>query len=129
MEELYLHQVTRALGRVRIPGSKSITNRALLLAALSEGATLLTGVLESEDTTVMMDALSALGVGVDKLDTPGRVRVTGVGKGAGFPVKAAEIFILGVKIAHILEVIADAPVSPRSFELFYGFERTRNIGP
>ena len=93
MEELYLHQVTRALGRVRIPGSKSITNRALLLAALSEGTTLLTGVLESEDTTVMQDALTALGVGVEKLDTPGRVRVTGVGRGAGFPVKAAEVFM------------------------------------
>jgi 3-phosphoshikimate 1-carboxyvinyltransferase len=93
MEELYLHQVTRALGRVRIPGSKSITNRALLLAALAEGTTLLTGVLESEDTTVMMDALTSLGVGVDKLETPGRVRVTGVGKGAGFPVKAAELFM------------------------------------
>ena len=93
MEELYLHQVTRALGRVRIPGSKSITNRALLLAALSEGTTLLTGVLESDDTSVMMDALSALGVGVDRLETPGRVRVTGIGKGAGFPVKAAELFM------------------------------------
>ena len=93
MEELYLHQVTRALGRVRIPGSKSISNRALLLAALAEGTTLLTGVLESEDTTIMLDALAALGVGVEKLEAAGRVRVTGVGRGAGFPVKAAEIFM------------------------------------
>jgi 3-phosphoshikimate 1-carboxyvinyltransferase len=93
MEELYLHQVTRALGRVRIPGSKSITNRALLLAALAEGTTLLTGVLESEDTTVMQDALAALGVGVERLEAPDRVRVSGVGRGAGFPVKAAELFM------------------------------------
>jgi 3-phosphoshikimate 1-carboxyvinyltransferase len=93
MEELYLHQVTRALGRIRIPGSKSISNRALLLAALAEGTTSLTGVLESEDTAVMRDALAALGVGVETLDEPGSVRVTGVGRGAGFPVKAAELFM------------------------------------
>jgi len=93
MEALYLHQVTRALGRIRLPGSKSISNRALLLAALSEGTTLLTGVLESDDTTVMRDALSALGVGVETLDKPGCVRVTGVGRRAGFPVKAAELFM------------------------------------
>jgi 3-phosphoshikimate 1-carboxyvinyltransferase len=41
----------------------------------------------------MRDALSALGVGVEPLDKPGRVRVTGVGRGAGFPVKAAELFM------------------------------------
>ena len=93
MNFLFLHQVTRALGRIRIPGSKSISNRALLLAALAEGTTLLTGVLDSEDTAVMRDALTALGVGVEVLDTPGRVRVTGVGRGAGFPVKTAELFM------------------------------------
>jgi 3-phosphoshikimate 1-carboxyvinyltransferase len=93
MEALYLHQVTRALGRIRLPGSKSISNRALLLAALSEGTTLLTGVLESDDTAVMRDALTSLGVSVEPLDKPGRVRVTGVGRGAGFPVKAAELFM------------------------------------
>jgi 3-phosphoshikimate 1-carboxyvinyltransferase len=93
VEELYLHQVTNALGHVRVPGSKSISNRALLLAALAEGVTLLTGVLESDDTVVMRDALAALGVGVEPLDEPGQVRVTGVGRGAGFPVKAAELFM------------------------------------
>jgi len=93
MESLYLHQVTRALGRIRMPGSKSISNRALLLAALSEGTTILTGVLDSEDTVVMRDALTALGVSVEMLEVPGRVRVTGIGSGAGFPVKAAEIFM------------------------------------
>jgi len=93
MDSLYLHQVTRALGRVQLPGSKSITNRALLLAALSEGTTILTGVLDSDDTTVMRDALTALGVGVEPLESPGRLRVTGVGRGQGFPVKVAEVFM------------------------------------
>jgi 3-phosphoshikimate 1-carboxyvinyltransferase len=93
MDSAYLHQMTRALGRVRLPGSKSISNRALLLAALAEGATSLTGVLESEDTAVMKDALAALGVGVESLDSPGKVRVTGIGRGNGFPIKAAELYM------------------------------------
>ena len=91
MDSAYLHQMTRALGRVRLPGSKSISNRALVLAALSEGATSLTGVLESEDTSVMKDALAALGVGVESMESPGKMRVTGIGRGAGFPIKAAEL--------------------------------------
>ena len=49
---------------VAVPGSKSITNRALLLAALSEGGGSLTGALRSRDTDLMVDALRALGVPV-----------------------------------------------------------------
>jgi 3-phosphoshikimate 1-carboxyvinyltransferase len=51
----------------RIPGSKSITNRALVLAALSEGTTTLTGVLESDDTRHMQQALLELGIEVRKV--------------------------------------------------------------
>ena len=93
MDSAYIHQMTRALGRVRLPGSKSISNRALLLAALAEGATSLTGVLESEDTTVMKDALASLGVGIETLESPGKVRVMGIGRGNGFPIKAAELYM------------------------------------
>jgi 3-phosphoshikimate 1-carboxyvinyltransferase len=50
---------------VSVPGSKSITNRALLLAALSEGGGTLTGALRSRDSELMIDALRALGVPVD----------------------------------------------------------------
>src|SRR5690242_13831759 len=50
----------------RIPGSKSITNRALVLAALAEGTTRLEGVLESDDTRHMQQALLELGVAVRK---------------------------------------------------------------
>ncbi len=50
---------------VTVPGSKSITNRALLLAALSEGGGTLTGALRSRDSKLMIDALRALGVPVD----------------------------------------------------------------
>lgn len=49
---------------VTLPGSKSITNRALITAALADGASLLTGLLLAEDTRLMIDALRALGVAV-----------------------------------------------------------------
>ena len=55
--------------RPRVPGSKSITNRALLLAALAEGESVLRGGLDSDDTVVMRAALEALGVGVQNLET------------------------------------------------------------
>lgn len=53
-----------AAGTVRLPGSKSISNRVLLLAALSEGKTVVRDLLASDDTAVMLDALRALGCGV-----------------------------------------------------------------
>jgi 3-phosphoshikimate 1-carboxyvinyltransferase len=55
-------------GRVSPPGSKSITNRALLLAALAKGETRLTGALKSDDTARMAEALAAMGVGVVEAD-------------------------------------------------------------
>ena len=55
-------------GRASPPGSKSITNRALLLAALSEGSSRLTGALKSDDTRYMADALRAMGVSVAEPD-------------------------------------------------------------
>ena len=48
-------------GVVRLPGSKSISNRVLLLAALSEGATDVVDLLDSDDTQVMLKALTQLG--------------------------------------------------------------------
>jgi len=52
-------------GSIRPPGSKSITNRALVCAALADGASTLTGALVSEDTRVMIDGLGQLGIGVE----------------------------------------------------------------
>ncbi|MGH8493866.1 MAG: 3-phosphoshikimate 1-carboxyvinyltransferase [Moraxellaceae bacterium] len=64
-----LHPVAGALkGRVIVPGSKSITNRALLLAALAKGRSVLTGALKSDDTRHMATALRAMGVTVDEPD-------------------------------------------------------------
>ena len=68
------------VGRVTPPGSKSITNRALLLAALARGTSRLTGALKSRDTTLMAAALRQMGVVVDEPDdisfvvtSPGRL--------------------------------------------------------
>ena len=60
-----------------VPGSRSLTNRALLAAALADGESLLRGGLESDDTEAMRDCLDALGVQVDSSSDPWRVRGAG----------------------------------------------------
>jgi 3-phosphoshikimate 1-carboxyvinyltransferase len=63
--------------RVRVPGSKSITNRALLCAALAPGHSRLTGALFAEDTRAMLAAVSALGADVTADEAGGTVDVVG----------------------------------------------------
>jgi 3-phosphoshikimate 1-carboxyvinyltransferase len=79
-----------ARGTVRLPGSKSISNRVLLLAALSQGKTEVRDLLQSDDTERMLDGLRTLGVKVDALGD-NACRVTGCG--GNFPVKEAELFL------------------------------------
>jgi 3-phosphoshikimate 1-carboxyvinyltransferase len=67
-----------AAGTVRLPGSKSISNRVLLLAGLSEGTTLVRDLLASDDTQVMLAALQALGCGLQP-QADGALAVTGLG--------------------------------------------------
>jgi len=74
---LDLPALTGASGTVQLPGSKSISNRVLLLAALASGTTTLHDVLDSDDTRVMLDALRALGCGVEPAGK--QVRITGIG--------------------------------------------------
>jgi len=90
MEFLDLPPLLSAQGTVRLPGSKSISNRVLLLAALAEGETEVRDLLESDDTARMLDALGTLGVGVEALGA-NAFRVRGVG--GVFPVKEAELFL------------------------------------
>ena len=79
-EKLTIVPPGRALsGAVNPPGSKSITNRALLLAGLAKGTSRLTGALKSDDTRYMADALRAMGVSIDEPDATTLV-VTGSGK-------------------------------------------------
>ncbi len=64
---------------VRPPGSKSITNRALICAALAEGTSTLSGALASDDTQVMIEGLGRLGIGVDAHDGGQTLEVAGCG--------------------------------------------------
>ncbi|TSA20753.1 MAG: 3-phosphoshikimate 1-carboxyvinyltransferase [Betaproteobacteria bacterium] len=80
-----------ALGSVRLPGSKSISNRVLLLAALAAGTTEVKALLASDDTQVMLEALTALGVRWQRHAGTDDYRVEGVG--GVFPVKQAELFL------------------------------------
>jgi 3-phosphoshikimate 1-carboxyvinyltransferase len=89
MEHLVLGPFSRASGTVRLPGSKSISNRVLLLAALAEGDTQVDNLLASDDTRVMLDALEKLGVGLER----GGDRCTVRGVGGVFPVKEGELFL------------------------------------
>jgi 3-phosphoshikimate 1-carboxyvinyltransferase len=74
---LDLPPLRAAQGTVRLPGSKSISNRVLLLAGLSEGTTVVHDLLDSDDTSVMLDALRTLGCGVQA--DGDRWRITGLG--------------------------------------------------
>ncbi|MHB0974326.1 MAG: 3-phosphoshikimate 1-carboxyvinyltransferase [Thiobacillus sp.] len=91
MEYLDLPASSAARGTVRLPGSKSISNRVLLLAALAKGTTIVRALLDSDDTRVMLDALRALGVGVARVSDSDDYEITGVG--GAFPVKQAELFL------------------------------------
>jgi len=62
MEQLTLDPIAKVSGEVNVPGSKSLSNRALLLAALAEGETELTNLLDSEDIEHMLNALTKLGI-------------------------------------------------------------------
>lgn len=94
MNFIDLPAVKTAHGVVRLPGSKSISNRVLLLAALADGITGIRDLLLSDDTARMLDALRALGVGIVRADE-NHYRVQGV---AGqfplrFPVGEANLFL------------------------------------
>ena len=78
LSHLDLPPLRGAAGSVRLPGSKSISNRVLLLAGLSAGTTLVRDLLDSDDTRVMLAALQALGCGLDRR-ADGALAVTGLG--------------------------------------------------
>jgi 3-phosphoshikimate 1-carboxyvinyltransferase len=77
--------------RVRVPGSKSLTNRALIVAALADGASTLTGALDSEDTRVMIDALKKLGIAVEHDLITAEIKVKGCG--GNIPAREAKLYV------------------------------------
>ncbi|WP_041522881.1 3-phosphoshikimate 1-carboxyvinyltransferase [Gilvimarinus agarilyticus] len=93
METLTLPPVTSARGEVTLPGSKSLSNRILLLAALAKGQTTITNLLDSDDVSHMLTALTALGV--DYQLSADKQTCTLTGKGGTFAIDEAAILYLG----------------------------------
>jgi 3-phosphoshikimate 1-carboxyvinyltransferase len=81
--------VARVEGSVALPGSKSISNRTLLLAALADGDTELVGLLDADDVDRMLDALQALGVSFERVGERCIVR----GTGGAFAQRDADLFL------------------------------------
>lgn len=79
MKTLTLQPVAHVEGVVHLPGSKSISNRALLLAALAKGTTRISNLLDSDDIRHMLTALTALGVQYQLSDDKTRCEVQGLG--------------------------------------------------
>src|SRR4051794_14218475 len=92
--------------RVRVPGSKSLTNRALIVAALADGPSTLTGVLDSDDTRVMIDSLRRLGIAVEHDTTTATIKV--VGCDGRIPVSQADLFVAnsGTSLRFLTALVA-----------------------
>ena len=104
-DHLDLGPLDRAAGSVRLPGSKSISNRTLLLAALANGRTQIHNLLASDDVDRMLEALSLLGVKISK----GRENEVAVeGCNGNFPVKQADLFLgnAGTALRPLTAVLA-----------------------
>ena len=86
---LTVEPIGSASGALSLPGSKSISNRALLLSALADKSTALLNCLEAEDTRVMLDALRSLGVTFKQSKTDLHVQ----GCGGVFPAREASLFL------------------------------------
>ncbi|EBQ2462115.1 3-phosphoshikimate 1-carboxyvinyltransferase [Salmonella enterica] len=92
MESLTLQPIARVDGAINLPGSKSVSNRALLLAALACGKTVLTNLLDSDDVLHMLNALSALGINYTLSADRTRCDITGNGGPLRAP-GALELFL------------------------------------
>ena len=90
MEFINLKAAKQVSGRIKLPGSKSISNRTLLLAAFSNGVTDILDLLASDDTARMLEALAVLGVLMEKIGN-NNWRITG--NGGNVSVKQADLFL------------------------------------
>ena len=90
-EQLRLDPIRRISGSITLPGSKSLSNRVLLLAMLSEGETLIENLLDSDDVRRMVDALAKLKISYEEDRPNKKIRVRGVvGR---IPVVEAKLFL------------------------------------
>ncbi len=92
--------------RLDLPGSKSITNRALVVAGLADGESELAGVLFSEDTHVMMDSLQKMGVGIRQNPNGLSVSISGTGGGLERPAETIWVHQSGTTARFCLPLAA-----------------------
>ena len=90
-ERLRLDPIRRISGSITLPGSKSLSNRVLLLAMLSEGETFIENLLDSDDVRRMIDALAKLKIPYEENRPNKKIRVKG--EGGKIPVDKAELFL------------------------------------
>ena len=90
-EQLRLDPIHKISGSITLPGSKSLSNRVLLLAMLSEGETLIENLLDSDDVRRMIDALVKLKISYEEDRPNKKIRVRG--GGGVIPVAKAELFL------------------------------------
>ena len=104
MDKKTLKKASFVEGSINLPGSKSITNRLLLMAALSKGTTLVKDYLDSDDTQQMLNALKLLGVSYKKVDKD--IKVIGISH--KFPKKNVDLFLgnAGTAFRPLVAVLA-----------------------
>jgi len=94
MDQIEIRPLLRKLAAsIRVPGSKSITNRALLMGAIAKGRSVIESALVSDDTRYMIGALQHLGYPITLNEQEMRIEIDG--KGGVIPVKTAELFVGG----------------------------------
>jgi len=93
MNSITLKPIKKVAGEVNLPGSKSLSNRALLIAAMAEGTTTITNLLESDDTRHMLNALKKLGVAYTLSED--KTKCTIVGNGGPFYCSEPQELFLG----------------------------------
>ncbi len=108
-DALLIHPMGPVEATVRPPGSKSITNRALVCAALAEGPSVLEGALDSEDTQVMYRALTALGITLDW--DRDRCRIAVQGSGGTWPRRRVDLYVAnsGTTMRFLAAMLATGP--------------------
>ena len=112
MEKLVIQPINGVSGTVNVPGSKSLSNRALLLAALASGTTTLRNLLDSDDIRHMLKALTQLGVDYSLSNDGTECTVVGLG-GAFSNAKPLELFLgnAGTAMRPLCAVLATSNVN------------------
>lgn len=94
MDQIEIKPLLRRLAAsIRVPGSKSITNRVLLIGAVTQGHSVIESALVSDDTRYMIDALQHLGYAISLDEQRSRIEMDG--QGATIPVESADLFVGG----------------------------------